>query len=348
MNDCQDNWPFVSIVMPIRNEADFIERTLTSILKNDYPKDRLEILVSDGMSTDQTREVVSRIAYENPQVKLIDNSGKIVSTGLNLALKQVKGDIFIRIDGHCEIPSDFIRKSVKTLLDKPDAWVAGGYWKTISEGIVGKAISAATQSRVGVGNARHRLGNYDGWVDTLPYGAHYKWVLDRVGYFDEQLVRNQDDEFNMRIHLAGGKIWMSSEIWSVYYARSTLKKLWRQYFQYGFWRIRTIQKHKRPATVRQLAPMLLVLSLIALAACGFAWPEVWWILGAELLVYALGLIYGACDVYRQVGLAGAFLSPLVFMILHFGYGAGCFWGLIRFILFRGIGLPKPEEFKLSR
>lgn len=340
--------PFVSIVMPIRNEADFIERTIRSILENDYPTDKLEVIVADGISTDETQQVVQQIAASDARVKLIENTGKIVSTGLNKALRQIKGDIFIRIDGHCEIPPHFIKTSVQKLLANPQAWVAGGYWKTVSQGVVGQAISAATQSRVGVGNARHRLGNYEGWVDTLPYGAHHKWVLDRIGYFDEQLVRNQDDEFNMRIHLGGGKIWLSSEIWSTYYARSSLKKLWRQYFQYGFWRIRTIQKHRRPATVRQLAPMLLVLSLLLLFLLGFAWNEFWWLLSAELAVYLLGLLYGTWEVFKQTDIKCAALSPLIFLILHFGYGLGCFWGIVRFIVLRGMGLPKPEEFKLSR
>lgn len=346
MNDTE--WPFVSIVMPIRNESDFIARTVDTILKNDYPEDKLEVIVADGMSTDDTQQIVRNMATNDQRVRLIENTGKIVSTGLNAALRQIRGDIFIRIDGHCEIPNDFIRKSVQTLLAKPEAWVAGGYWKTISKGTVGQAISAATQSPVGVGNARHRLGNYNGWVDTLPYGAHHKWVLDKIGYFDEQLVRNQDDEFNMRICISGGKIWLSSDIWSIYYARSSLKKLWRQYFQYGFWRIRTIQKHGRPATLRQMAPMLLVLSMVLLLISGLMWTGFRWLLAAEVIVYVAGLFYGASDVLKQAGLKCALLAPLIFIILHFGYGIGCFWGIVRFVLFRGKGLPKPEEFKLSR
>ena len=340
--------PFVSIVMPIRNESDFIERTIRTILDNDYPEDKLEILVADGMSDDGTQNIVNEISESNPNVKLLNNTGRIVSTGLNLALSQIKGDVFIRIDGHCEIPSDFIRKSVTTLLSQPEAWVAGGYWKTQSKGIVGKAVSAATQSPVGVGNARHRLGDFDGWVDTLPYGAHHKWVLDKIGFFDEQLVRNQDDEFNLRINLAGGKIWMSSQIWSIYHARSSLKKLWCQYFQYGFWRIRTIQKHKRPATIRQMVPMLFVLSLLLLTILSFLWPVSVYVLVAELVLYCLGVFYGVMDILKQTDLKCALLGFIIFPILHFGYGLGCAWGIIRFILLRGAGLPNPEEFKLSR
>ena len=344
----EDLLPFVSIVMPIRNESDFIERTIQSILDNDYPKDKIEILVADGMSDDGTRDVVTHMHEKNPCVKLLDNTGRIVSTGLNLALSQMAGEVFIRIDGHCEIPSDFIMKSVTTLLAQPDAWVAGGYWKTKSKGIVGEAISAATQSPVGVGNARHRLGNFNGWVDTLPYGAHHKWVLDKVGFFDEQLVRNQDDEFNLRINLAGGKIWMSSEIWSIYHARSSLGKLWRQYYQYGFWRIRTIQKHKRPATLRQMIPMLFVLSLCLLGMLGCIWPIIFYLLGAEAVFYMLGVLYGVKDILKQTNVSCALIGFLIFPILHFGYGLGCAWGIVRFVVFKGAGLPKPKDFKLSR
>jgi len=344
----QDNCPFISIIMPIRNEAGFIERTIGSILENDYPKDKMEILVADGCSDDGTQEIVNRIAEKDTRVKLLVNTGEIVSTGLNMALKVFRGDIFIVIGGHCEISPDFIKKSVACLAKHPEAWIVGGYLKTISAGYIGRIIAAATQSPVGVGNARHRLGGYDGWVDTVPYGAHHRWVLDKVGYFDEELVRNQDDEFNMRIILAGGKIRICGDICSVYYSRSSLRKLWRQYFQYGFWRIRTLQKHGRPAVFRQVIPILFVLLLIILALAGLVSPIFWKILAAVLIVYAIGLIYGSIDVGRQAGWKHAFPAPLIFTLLHFGYGVGALWGLIRFVILRGAGLKKPERMKLSR
>lgn len=344
----QRELPFVSIVMPIRNEADFIERTVNSILKNDYPTEKIEILVADGCSDDGTGDIVSSMSQKDPRIQLLHNTGKIVSTGLNMGLRVCKGDIFIRIDGHCEIPTDFISKSVKCLLEHPQAWVVGGYWKTISSGYIGKVIAAATQSPIGVGNARHRLGNFDGWVDTVPYGAHHRWVLDKVGNFDEQLVRNQDDEFNMRINLAGGKIWIASDICSTYYSRSSLKKLWRQYFQYGFWRIRTMQKHGKPATLRQVAPVGFVLTLIVFAVAGVWLKMFWWLLGVELMLYILGITYGSFDVARQAGWKCALLAPVVFAFLHFGYGLGSLWGFVRFILLSGKGLPKPVDINLSR
>jgi len=340
--------PLVSIIMPIRNEAEFIEQAIKSILNNDYPSDKMEVLVVDGCSDDGTQAIVEKIANDDSRVILLENTGKIVSTALNIGLKACHGEIFIRVDGHAEIPPDFIRKSVRCLDEHPDAWVAGGYWKTISQGYVGKVIAAATQSPVGVGNARHRLGNFDGWVDTVPYGAHHKWTLEKVGYFDEELVRNQDDEFNMRVILAGGKIWISSSIYSTYYARSSLKKLWRQYFQYGFWRIRTLQKHGKAATLRQVVPLMFVSSLIILGLAGLVSQIFWWMLAAELGIYALGLVYGSIDVGKQAGWKYSLLAPLVFGILHFAYGLGCLWGTARFVILKGRGMAKPKEVRISR
>ena len=340
--------PFVSVIMPIRNEADFIERTINSILSNDYPTEKIEILVSDGCSDDGTEDIVSRMSQEDPRIQLLQNTGKIVSTGLNIGLRACMGDVFIRIDGHCEIPTDFIYKSVKCLLDHPESWVVGGYWKTVSSEYIGKVIAAATQSPIGVGNAKHRLGNFDGWVDTVPYGAHHRWVLDKVGYFDEELVRNQDDEFNMRIRLAGGKIWISSDICSTYYSRSSLRKLWRQYFQYGFWRIRTMQKHGKPATLRQIVPVGFVLSLIVLAVAGIWLNVFWWLLAAELLLYILGITYGSFDVGRQIGWKYSLIAPIVYFFLHFGYGLGSLWGIVRFIFLQGRWIRCSADMKLSR
>jgi len=340
--------PFVSIIMPIRNEADFIDRAITSLLEDDYPTEKMEILVVDGMSDDHTREVVRALAQKDNRIEMLDNPQRIVPTAMNIGLRKSRGDIFIRVDGHAEVPKDFIRKSVDCLAEHPEAWVVGGYWKTVSKGYIGRVIAAATQSPAGVGKARHRLGNFNGWVDTVPYGAHHKWILNKVGYFDEELVRNQDDEFNLRIILAGGKIWLSSSIRSTYYSRSSLTKLWRQYFQYGFWRIRTMQKHGRFATFRQVVPLLFVSSLSVLVLTAVPWPFARYLLAVELGAYGIGLLYGCIDVGRQTAWTYSLLAPVVFMILHFGYGFGSLWGIIRFSILRGYAMKKPEDIQMSR
>jgi glycosyltransferase involved in cell wall biosynthesis len=339
---------FITIIMPVRNEKDYIEKAIKSLLANDYPADKLELIVVDGMSDDGTREIVQKLSASDSRIKLLDNPRKIVPTAMNIGLKAAKGDIFIRIDGHATIAPDFIMKSIRCLQDHPDAWVVGGHIETISDTFIGRTIAAAMRSPAGVGNSRFRVGDYEGWVDTLAFGTHHKWILDKIGYFDEELLRNQDDEFSYRIIQAGGKIWLSKSIRSIYYARGSLKKLWRQYFQYGFWRIRTMQKHKKPATFRQVIPLLFVSSILLLTIFGTVWTPLWYLLYAEFGIYLVGILMGAFDVGRKAGWWYAPLSPVVFLILHFAYGLGSLWGIIRFMLLKGMGLKKIEEMKMSR
>lgn len=343
-----ESLPFVSVIMPIRNEADFIERAIKSVLDNDYPADKIEILVVDGMSDEGTREIVEKLCRIDSRIRMLDNPRRIVPTAMNIALKTMQGDLFIRVDGHAEVAPDFVRESIRCLREHPDAWVVGGCIETVADDYTGRAIAAAMRSPIGVGNSRFRLGDYEGWVDTAAFGTHHKWVLDKIGYFDEELVRNQDDEFNLRIILAGGKIWIAKSIRSIYYSRGSLAKLWRQYFQYGFWRVRTLQKHKRPATIRQIMPLLFVFSIIALALAGLFWQSFWWLLGIQLILYVIGLGYGSFDTARKTGWKYAPMAPVVFVILHFGYGLGGLWGIIRFIVLRGWMMKKPEEARLSR
>ena len=344
----REDTPLVSVIMPVRNEGDFIERAITSVLDNDYPAEKMEVIVVDGMSDDRTRETVGRLSRQDDRVKMLDNPKRIVPAAMNIGLKAARGDLFIRIDGHAEVPRDFVTRSVECLREHPEAWVVGGHMETVADDYTGRAIASAMRSPVGVGNARFRLGDYEGWVDTLAFGTHHKWIPDKIGLFDEELVRNQDDEFNLRIILAGGKIWMSKSIRSKYFSRASLGKLWRQYFQYGFWRIRTLQKHKRPATFRQLVPLLLVLSLLLLGLAGLFWRPAWILLAVEGGLYLLALAAGATNVGRKSGWRYVPIAPLVFAILHFAYGLGSLWGGIRFCVLRGRGMKRPEQIQMSR
>jgi len=334
--------------MPVRNEAGFIKRAIRSVLDNDYPLQKMEVLVVDGMSDDGTRDVVQRLSKADSRVKMLDNPRRIVPTAMNIGLGVARGDLFTRIDGHAEIPMDFIAKSIRCLQEHPDAWIAGGSIKTVADNYIGRAIASAMQSPIGVGNARFRLGDYEGWVDTLAFGTHHKWVVDRIGGFDEELVRNQDDEFNLRVILTGGKIWMSKNIQSTYFSRGSLGKLWRQYFQYGFWRIRTLQKHKRPAGFRQIVPLLFVLSLFSLGFAGFAWKPSWYVAVVETILYLLALTIGALGVGRKYGWRYAHIAPIIFAILHLAYGFGSLWGLVRFSILKGRGMKLPENIQMSR
>ncbi|MFM7056192.1 MAG: glycosyltransferase family 2 protein [Planctomycetota bacterium] len=336
--------PVVSVVVPIRNEADFIEECLQSILRNSYPPEKLEVLVVDGLSNDGTREIVQQLMLKDSRVRLLDNPQRIVPHAMNIALAAARGKVITRVDGHADVADDFIANSVQVLQQRPECWCVGGSIDSISETRVGRIIAACMSTPAGVGNARFRLQNYEGYVDTIAFGSYWKWVFERIGNFDEELVRNQDDELNARLIMNGGRIWMSRRIRCRYYPRTSLRKLWRQYFQYGFWRIRTIQKLGRPATLRQLVPMAFVTVLLSLLFASVIVPLARTALCTYVGLYLTGLIVGAIPVGRRTGFPGLLLAPVVFMILHFGYGLGCLWGLVRFVLLRS---GRIEE-KMSR
>ncbi len=341
-------YPFISIIIPVRNESVYIENTINSILLNDYPKEKMEIIVVDGMSDDGTREIIENLAQKEPRVRMLDNPKRIIPCALNIGIKDCKSDIYIRIDGHAHIPPNFIVNSVTCLKEHPEAWVAGGSIKTIGLNYISKAIAAAMSSRVGAGNAMFRLGDYEGYVDTIAFGAHHMWIFDKIGYFDETMLINEDDDFNLRINMAGGKIWMSKEVFSTYYARGSLFKLSKQYWRYGFWRIRTIQKHKQAASLRQIIPLLLVLSLISLGLTASIFPFIGFLLMIELVLYAAVLVLGIFEIGIKFKWKHAFISPVIFLILHFTYGAGSLWGFIRFVLLRGWGIEKFKDMNISR
>ncbi len=224
----------MSIILPIRNEADFVERCLHSVCRLDYPHDQLEILVVDGMSTDGTSKIIKRLALADPRIRLLENPQRAVASAMNMGIREAKGDLFTRIDGHAVVEPDFLRVAVRELKAHPDAWVVGGCIETVSAGPQGEAIAAAMRSPVGVGNSRFRTGGYEGWVDTLAFGTHHRWIVDRIGLFDEELVRNQDDDFNQRIRAAGGKIWLSNSIRSQYFSRNDFRRLFRQVLSVWF------------------------------------------------------------------------------------------------------------------
>ncbi len=348
MGQTSGDLPFVTVILPIRNEADFIERCLRSVLSGDYAADLLEIIVVDGMSDDGTREIVRRLASEEPRLRLLDNPARIVPHAMNKGIMESKGDVVVRVDGHAEVTPDFLRLSVATLQEHPEAWCAGGPVETVNSTLIGKAVAGAMTSPIGVGNAMFRLGSYEGPVDTIAFGAYWRWVFDKIGLFDEELVRNQDDELNLRVILGGGQIYMNPRIRSSYYARASLRKLARQYYQYGFWRIRTIQKHRQPATLRQIAPLVFVLAWMVLIIASVAWTPLSWGLIGIAGAYALGLFIGAVDVARRCGLIEGCLAPIVFAILHFGYGIGSLAGLVWFILLRRSPRKTPAEYATSR
>lgn len=307
------NLPVVSVIMPVRNEGKAIRQSLGSVLTQDYPADRLEVLVADGMSDDATRAVVSEMSGHDPRVRLVDNPARIMAAGFNAALVFARGEVIVLLGGHSEVAPDFVRESVLLLREHPEAWSVGGPIKHMAHSSFGKAVAVAMSHPAGIGNASHHFANYEGYVEGAPFPALWRWVFERVGTLDERLVRNQDDEFYYRIRQAGGKIYISPRIRYTYFVRERVGQLFRQYFQYGFWRIPVMKKHQRPTTLRQVVPSLFYVACVCLLLVGL------W-LHQPIIALALPVLYGGrCS---QSGRASCRGSDSVSRV-------GCRWRLRR-------------------
>jgi len=322
--------PFVSILIPIRNESAYIQRCLQAVLAQGYPTELMEILIADGMSTDNTRLILQKIQSEQPHIKLIDNPPGIVPTGLNSLISQAKGEVLIRVDGHCMIEPDYISNCIHHLQnDNVDG--VGGPMRSIGEDFTSEVIALAMSSKFGVGNSSFRTETgQTKLADTVPFPAYTRAIIEKVGLYDEELVRNQDDEYNYRIREAGGKILLADDVRSTYYSRGSLSKLWKQYFGYGFWKVRVLQKHPRQMSLRQFIPPLFVLGLLfsLLIAGLFNWG---WIMPLVVLIaYLLAAFASAIKEGRALGFKAIILLPLVFAVIHLGYGSGFLWGLVKF------------------
>ena len=323
--------PRVTIVMPVRNEERYIERSLGSVLAQDYPCDRLEVLVADGMSTDGTRPLVERLG-KGRDVRLIDNPRRIVAPGLNAAIAEARGEIVVRVDGHCVIAPGHVRRAVEILQREEIAGV-GGPIETVGETPLARAIAVAMSSRFGVGGSAFRTAGHEPvFADTVPFPAYPRRVLDEAGPFDEELVRNQDDEYNYRLRRHDKRLLFAPDLRSRYYSRAGLRALARQYFQYGFWKVRVMQKHPRQMRLRQFAPPLLVAAL-GLGALAAPWSRLGLVLLAAVGgLYLLANLAASLHTARSVPPRFRLLMPVIFAALHLGYGSGFMVGLVRFAL----------------
>jgi glycosyltransferase involved in cell wall biosynthesis len=325
--------PTISIVIPCRNEKEHIETCLHSILAQEALPEGVEIIVADGMSDDGTREILDRLAADTPCLRAINNPGRIVSSGLNAAVREAQGNIIVRMDAHTEYAPDYLSQCV-SVLRETGANNVGGPARTKSTTYLQSAICAAYHSFFAVGGARFHNVRYEGYVDTVTYGCWPREVFDRIGFFDEELVRNQDDEFNLRLTRAGGKIWQSPRIRSWYQPRGSLLSLFRQYQQYGYWKVRVIQKHQLPASVRHLVPGFFIFALTMLPLLGLWWSFALWCWLALLGVYIVSnasasLLTAARTQWRLLP-----VLPLAFACYHFGYGYGFLHGMWDFVLWR--------------
>ena len=326
----------MSIVIPCRNETEFIELFLAGVLSQEIPanKEAFEVLVAEGMSDDGTREKIQALASRDPRIRLIDNPERIVSTGLNRAIREASGDIIIRMDVHSEYALDYVARCVAAL-EQTGADNVGGPARTKASGYVQEAIRLAYRSPFSVGGARFHDENYEGYVDTVTYGCWKKRTLEEIGLFDEELVRNQDDELNLRITRRGGKIWQTPAIKSWYSPRNSIRSLFKQYSQYGYWKVRVIQKHRIPASFRHLVPGAFILFLLVLAVLSLVdlifFKAMVGCIGLYVVASLIASIY-TCSRPERIKFVP--IMPVVFAVYHFGYGYGFLRGVIDFWLLK--------------
>jgi len=337
--------PAISVVIPCRNEKDHIKSCVRSILGQEPPPGGFEIIVADGMSDDGTLEILEKIARDDRRLKIVDNPDRTTAHGMNAGIRQARGRYIAIMGAHNHYASDYLRSSVE-VLQETGADNVGGSMACLGESRLQKAIAAAHHSPFAVGGARWHNMNYEGPADTVFGGVYRREVFDRIGLMDEELVRNQDDEFNLRLTRAGGKIWHSPRIKSWYTPRGSLRALFQQYVQYGYWKVRVIQKHKLPASVRHLVPGCFVLSLLILALASFLWPPAFWLLLALVTTYWLCNVAASLPTAARNGPALFPFLPLVFAMYHFGYGFGFLRGIWDFVVLRR--RPSRSYSKLTR
>lgn len=315
----------VSIICPIYNEERFIEECLWSILAQDLPSQQWELLLVDGMSTDQTRALVQPYLDRYDNIRLLENPHRTAPYAMNIGIRAAKGEYICRIDAHSAFPTHYVSTLLRYTKELPDASNVGGVCETLpaNDSLKAKAIAIACSHPLGVGNSTFRTATVEQPIqaDTVPFGFWRKSLFDEVGLFDEEMTRNQDDEFNARIIQHGGKIYLVPGISTTYYARDTIAKTWKMFYQYGLFKPLVNKKVKYPATIRQFIPLAFVLGIIlglplACLNAVFAWMYI-----AALALYLM-LTCGIAVRYKNQYL------PIVFACIHFSYG----WGYIRGIL----------------
>ncbi len=332
----------VTIAMPCLNEAAHVEACLRSVQRQTYPRDRIEMAIAEGGSTDGTREILARLANEDPRIHVLDNPDRLQAAGLNRILLQAKGDVIVRMDVHCEYAPDYVEKCV-AVLERTGADNVGGAQRCRGRTEFEKAVCAALSSPLGVGGAAYRSPDNEGYVDTVFLGAFRRGALERIGAWDPGAITNEDAELNQRLVASGGRIYLSREIVVHYAPRGSLVSLARQYYRYGRGRARTLLKHRRFLSVRPALPFLVLGAGLALVV---ALP---WTNAAiyALLVAAVALAAEATRVGASGGLARVAVVLAVLPTVVLSHGSGFASGLVRYLLApdwtEGGGLSLPSS-----
>ncbi|MBI5308205.1 MAG: glycosyltransferase family 2 protein [Planctomycetes bacterium] len=333
--------PQVCIIIPERNENSTIRTCLDAVIAQDYPQNLVSILVVDGISTDGTREILAEYETKHSFFKVIESPRKVVPPGFNMALRCTHADIIIRVDGHTVIAPDYVRQCVEAL-HRTKADNVGGKMNAVSTTRFGQAVAFATSTPFGVGGSRFHYSDKEEWVDSVYMGAWPRQVFEKIGLFDEELVRDQDDEFNYRLRQQGGRILLSPAIRSEYTVRSTPLSLFRQYAGYGYWKVRVLQKHPLQMSLRQFIPPAFILALFGSAfLLFFSFPSfIFHPSSFIIILYLLANLAASVWTVIKSTLAAhhspstdhysLLILPFIFAILHLSYGLGFLIGLLKF------------------
>ncbi|MDE0871918.1 MAG: glycosyltransferase family 2 protein [Flavobacteriales bacterium] len=344
----------ISVVIPCLNESAFIDAALTCLSVQQDPGEPWEAIVVDGGSQDGTRDILEEWSNRDERIRWIPNPQRTTPIALNLGIAASEGQTILILGAHAEVAVDFLKRNAELLKAHPESGCVGGVVQQVHGTAQSSQIGSAMSTPFGVGDARFRTGGIAGHVDTVAFGAYRKEALDEIGWFDEELSRNQDDELNFRLLKSGWRIWFDPRIQSTYHVRGTFSKLYRQYHQYGYWKVLVNRKHQTITTWRQTIPAIFLavldvsFGLWILEALGY-WSEPWNGLGGSVflsatflwLVLGVGSAIGAAHSPRDIlGILRAYA------MIHLGYGIGYWQGVLRFLVLRA--KPKQASSKLTR
>ena len=328
-----NNNPLISVIIPCKNEEKYIKDCLNSLLDQKDLNDKIEILVVDGMSTDDTRKIVSEISNQHPRIKLINNPYFLTPNAMNIGIKESRGEFIAILGAHTKYSSDYLINCMELIHNHPDASCVGGPIISRGNTSFGKATALAMSSRIGVGNAKHRFPDYEGYAEGACFPVFKKEVFNQIGLYDEELIRNQDDEFNFRMYKHKMKIYLSPKIKSIYYVRDEPKKLFKQYFEYGLWRVAVIKKHRMPRSFRQIIPISFFTFMFLIFIISPFLP------GNSLIIslilpglYVISLLLFGLMLTKKNGLKIALLFPFATFIMHFAYALGFLIGTLKYYL----------------
>ncbi len=325
--------PNVSVIVPVYNEEATIRLLLEAIYNQTYPRNEIQVVISDGMSTDSTRQVIHQFADEKSDLEIIivENPKRVIPSALNRAIENAKGEIIVRLDAHSVPYPDYIDHCVKAIEAGYGDNVGGGWEiKPGANSWQAKAIALAAAHPLGVGDARYRVGGQAKIVETVPFGAFRKSLVDKIGWYNEKLLTNEDYEFNVRIMKAGGKVWFDPAIRTVYFARATFKDLARQYWRYGYWKGKMVQLFPETLRWRQFLPPLFVCSILFFFILIWFFPKAGWILAVEAGLYLGILIMAGIQVASSLRDWRLIIGiPTAISTMHLSWGTSFLWSMLK-------------------